>query len=98
MPTLRTKKKKPTASAPLVGGDLGKVLKVVGEGLAGAARVVDDDRDAGACHQAEGHRHTVVVVGVDGHVGLDLLGRGDDAVVPELLNLRDGKGASGVIE
>jgi hypothetical protein len=70
-----------------VGGDLGEVLKVVREGLTGASRVLDDDRDAGARHEAEGHRHAVVVVGVDGHTGLHLLGRGNHAIVPKLLDL-----------
>mmetsp|Transcript_13333 Transcript_13333/g.34563 ORF Transcript_13333/g.34563 Transcript_13333/m.34563 type:complete len:426 (-) Transcript_13333:110-1387(-) len=69
--------------------NLGKVLKVGGEGLARAAGVLDDDRHAGGGHQAEGHRHAVVVVRVDRHVGLHaVLGRGDHAIVAVLLHLR----------
>ena len=49
-------------------------LEVVGEGLAHAVRVVDDDRDTPARHQGEGHGHAVVIVRVNGHVVLDLGG------------------------
>ena len=55
-------------------------VKVLGEGLARAARVVDHDARAGAGCKREGHSHPVVVIGVDG-CRLHALGGVDDAVV-----------------
>lgn len=62
-------------------------LEVIREGLPRAAGVFDGDGDVCAGGEGEGHRHAVIVVGVDRrHV--QSLRRGDDAVIRPLLHRR----------
>ena len=63
-------------------------IKVRGERLPGAARIVDDHRHATAGDQGECHGHAVVVICIYGHISLHRRRGRNDAEVSAFLDLR----------